>query len=187
MQKKVLSEIDIYFGTVDMPKYFEINRDQLKASLLTSVLTDKQYSNSFVIKNPNDYEMLNGKAFTMFNRYIIENFFLRHKKSIKNNFNFGSIFEKEQSSITKNLVDKYKMGDSPDYTCIYGIDIQKNSQQLIIEYSNKRLVEQFLTVELRNNEYVIFPSTLNYFFTKNNSDKTNSYMVTTYDLTDGDH
>jgi hypothetical protein len=34
MDKKVLSEIDIYLGTVDMPKYFEINRDELKSNYL---------------------------------------------------------------------------------------------------------------------------------------------------------
>ena len=37
MKKEILSEIDVYYGTVDMPKYFEINRDELKANLLNSV------------------------------------------------------------------------------------------------------------------------------------------------------
>ena len=59
--------IDIYLGTVDMPKYFEINRDELKSSLLSSVVKDKSFKTSIVINNPNDFEMLNGKAFTMFN------------------------------------------------------------------------------------------------------------------------
>ena len=71
MHKKVLSEIDTYFGTVDMPKYFEINRSELKSNLLSSVIEDKCFKNSFVISNPFDYEMLNGKAFTMLNTYLI--------------------------------------------------------------------------------------------------------------------
>jgi len=182
MKKEILSEIDVYYGTVDMPKYFEINRDELKANLLNSVLKDKSFSNNFVIGNSNDYQMQNGKAFYMFNEYIIQNFFLKHKQSVKNNFNFGSIFNKDESSITKNLIDKYKIGDSPDYTCIYGIEVNKGSQQIILEYSNKRLIENYLNLELKNNEYVIFPSVLNYFFTRNGSDKTNTYMTTTYDL-----
>lgn len=187
MKKQILSEIDVYYGTVDMPKHYEINREELKASLLSSVLKDKFFKNDIVIQNSNDFEMLNGKAFTMFNTYIIEYFLLRHKRSIFNSFNFGSIFEENESSITKNLINKYKISESPDYTCIYGIDVKNGSQQLIIEYSNKRLVEQFLTVELRDNEYVIFPSTLNYFFTKNNSNKINSYMTTTYNIANGDY
>lgn len=182
MNKKVLSEIDIYLGTVDMPKYFEINRDELKSSLLSSVVKDKSFKNSIVINNPNDFEMLNGKAFTMFNTYIIENFHLKHDVQLVNQFNFGSIFEEKENSITKNLIDKYRLDNSPDYTCIYGIDVEKNSQQLILEYSDKRLVQQFLKLELKNNEYVIFPSTLNYFFNKNTSNKINTYLTTAYGI-----
>ena len=92
MHKKVLSEIDTYFGTVDMPKYFEINRSELKSSLLSSVVEDKCFKNSFVISNPFDYEMLNGKAFTMLNTYLIENFRLKHGVTLINDFNFGNIF-----------------------------------------------------------------------------------------------
>lgn len=182
MDKKVLSEIDIYLGTVDMPKYFEINRDELKSSLLSSVVKDKSFKNSIVINNPNDFEMLNGKAFTMFNTYIIENFNLKHDVRLINQFNFGSVFEEKENSITKNLINKYRLDNSPDYTCIYGIDVEKNSQQLILEYSDKRLVQQFLKLELKNNEYVIFPSTLNYFFNKNTSDKINTYLTTAYSI-----
>ena len=36
MQKKVLSEIDLYYGHVDMPKGFEIDRDKLQSDILKS-------------------------------------------------------------------------------------------------------------------------------------------------------
>ena len=49
MDKKVLSEIDIYLGTVDMPKYFEINRDELKSNLLSSVVKDKSFKNFHIL------------------------------------------------------------------------------------------------------------------------------------------
>jgi hypothetical protein len=109
MHKKVLSEIDLYFGMVDMPKYFEINREELKSNLLSSVIKDKYFSNSSVISTPFDYEMLNGKAFTMLNTYLMENFRLKHKISIVNSFNFGSIFNEKESSITKNLVNEHNI------------------------------------------------------------------------------
>ena len=140
MHKKVLSEIDLYFGMVDMPKYFEINREELKSNLLSSVLKDK-YS-----------------------------------------FNFGSIFNEKESSITKNLVNEHNLSSSPDYTCIYGIELEKKSQQLIIEYPNKRLKENFFSIELKNNEYIIFPSTLKYFFTRNTSNQTNTFLTIAYNI-----
>ena len=182
MHKKVLSEIDTYLGTVDMPKYFEINRDELKSNLLSSVIEDKCFKNSFVISNPFDYEMLNGKAFTMLNTYLIENFKLKHGVNLVNDFNFGNIFKEKESSISKDLIDKQKLIESPDYTCIYAIDVERYSQQLIIEYPNKRLKENFFQVELKNNEYIIFPSTLKYFFTRNTSNKTNTYLTIGYKI-----
>lgn len=182
MHKKVLSEIDLYFGMVDMPKYFEINREELKSNLLSSVLKDKYFSNSSVISTPFDYKMLNGKAFTMLNTYLIENFRLKHEVNIINSFNFGSIFNEKESSITKNLVNEHDLSSSPDYTCIYGIELEKQSQQLIIEYPNKRLKENFFSTELKNNEFIIFPSTLKYFFTRNISNQTNTYLTIAYNI-----
>lgn len=180
MHKKVLSEIDTYFGIVDMPKYFEINREELKSNLLSSVIKDKYFSNSSVMSTQFDYEMLNGKAFTMLNTYLIENLKLKNGITIINNFNFGNIFNEKESSITKNLVNEHNLSSSPDYTCIYGIEVEKYSQQLIIEYPNKRLKENFSQVELKNNEYIIFPSILKYFFTQNTSNKTNTYLTIAY-------
>jgi len=182
MHKKVLSEIDTYLGTVDMPKYFEINRDELKSNLLSSVIEDKCFKNSFVISNPFDYEMLNGKAFTMLNTYLMENFRLKHEVSLVNNFNFGNIFKEKESSISKDLIDKQKLFESPDYTCIYAIDVERYSQQLIIQYPNKRLKENFFQIDLKNNEYIIFPSTLKYFFTRNTFNKTNTYLTIAYNI-----
>jgi len=182
MRKTVLSEIDLYFGMVDMPKYFEINREELKSSLLSSVIKDKYFSNSSVISTPFDYEMLNGKAFTMLNTYLMENFRLKYGINIVNNFNFGSIFHEKESSITKNLVNEQDLSSSPDYTCIYGIELEKKSQQLIIGYPNKRLKENFFSIELKNNEYIIFPSTLKYFFTRNTSNQTNTFLNIAYNI-----
>ena len=42
MQKKVLSEIDLYFGEIASPKGFEINRDRIKGDILTSFINQKE-------------------------------------------------------------------------------------------------------------------------------------------------
>ena len=38
MHKKVLSEIDLHYGTVDMPKGFEIDRDKLQKDIYLHTL-----------------------------------------------------------------------------------------------------------------------------------------------------
>jgi hypothetical protein len=46
MQKKVLSEIDLYFGEIASPKGFEINRDRIKGDILTSFINQKRINNN---------------------------------------------------------------------------------------------------------------------------------------------
>ena len=41
MQKKVLSEIDLYYGEIITPKGFEIKRDTIKNSILNSFIKEK--------------------------------------------------------------------------------------------------------------------------------------------------
>ena len=42
MQKKVLSEIDLYSGKIDMPKGFEIDRDQIRNDIIESYVKQKK-------------------------------------------------------------------------------------------------------------------------------------------------
>ena len=43
MHKKVLSEIDLHYGSIDMPKGFEIDRDKLQTDTLSSQLKNLQF------------------------------------------------------------------------------------------------------------------------------------------------
>ena len=43
MHKKVLSEIGLYDGTIDMPKGFEIDRDQLQKDILSSQIKNLKF------------------------------------------------------------------------------------------------------------------------------------------------
>ena len=43
MQKKVLSEIALYYGDVAMPKDWDIDRDKLQEDILKSQVTDSPF------------------------------------------------------------------------------------------------------------------------------------------------
>jgi hypothetical protein len=42
INKKTLSEIDLYHGNIAMPKGFEINRDRIKGDILSSFIIKKK-------------------------------------------------------------------------------------------------------------------------------------------------
>jgi len=43
MNKIKLSEIDLHYGTIEMPKGFEIDRDKLQQDILSSHIKDSQF------------------------------------------------------------------------------------------------------------------------------------------------
>jgi hypothetical protein len=42
MQKKVLTEVDLYHGEVDMPKGFEIDRDKIRNDIIESFVKKRE-------------------------------------------------------------------------------------------------------------------------------------------------
>ena len=46
MQKKVLTEVDLYHGKVDMPKGFEIDRDQIRNDIIESFVKKKRINDT---------------------------------------------------------------------------------------------------------------------------------------------
>ena len=53
MHKKVLSEIDLHYGTIDMPKGFEIDRNKLQSDILLSQIKNSKFTFS------RNWDMLN--------------------------------------------------------------------------------------------------------------------------------
>ena len=50
MQKKVLTEVDLYSGEIEMPKGFEIDRDQIRNDIIESFVKKNRIND-----NPKQY------------------------------------------------------------------------------------------------------------------------------------
>jgi len=73
MQKKVLSEIGLYYGGVDMPKGFEIDRNKLQSDTLKSQINNKEFPYSREWDKLNTYlrEHINVEyGFSLINKLI---------------------------------------------------------------------------------------------------------------------
>ena len=70
MQKKILTEISLYFGKVNMPKGFEIEQDILCDDILKSNQTDSEFPFS--------------RNWDKLNTYIIEHINLEHEIKLVN-------------------------------------------------------------------------------------------------------
>ena len=70
MQKKVLSEIDMYYGTIETPKGFEIKRDVLKNFILNSFIKNQTMSNNQLDYSYADYELSHSREYSFLLDYI---------------------------------------------------------------------------------------------------------------------
>ena len=165
IRKKVLSEISLMYGDVLMPKGFEIDRNKLIKDTLT--LNIKKSKPTFC------------KTFGMLNTYINEHINLNFKINLVYKHAWGDTYKPNQISVPLLNVDLMNYSNSPDFTCLYGI--QTNSCMVRIHYDDNRLKGNSWDIELETNMFLIFPSTCMYYLTNNQKDSLNFVQTIVYE------
>ena len=82
MQKKVLSEIDLYYGMIDMPKGFEINREKLQSDILSSQIKNSEFPFS--------------RTWDMLNTYLRDHVNLEYGFTLVNKETWGNIYKQKK-------------------------------------------------------------------------------------------
>ena len=161
IRKKVLSEISLMYGDVSMPKGFEIDRNKLIKNILK--LNIKKFKPTFC------------KTVDILNTYINEHVNLNFKINLINKHMWGDVYKPNQTSVPMLNVDPMNYRNSPDFTCLYGV--QTNDCMVKICYDNNRLKGNIWDIELKTNMFLIFPSTCMYYLTNNQKDSLNFVLL----------
>ena len=165
MQKKVLSEIDLHYGTIDMPKGFEIDRDKLQQDILNSQITDSPFPFS--------------REWDKLSTYIREHMNLEYQFTLVNKETWGNVYKPKEISIPLLNIDPIDLRGSPDYTFLYGVNVKDCSVR--IHYEDNRRKGRSWDIELTNNKFLMFPSTCMYYLTNNQKDSLNFVQTITYE------
>ena len=165
MQKKVLSEIDLHYGTIDMPKGFEIDRDKLQQDILNSQITDSPFPFS--------------REWDKLSTYIREHMNLEYQFTLVNKETWGNVYKPREISIPLLNIDPIDLRSSPDYTFLYGVNVKDCSVR--IHYEDNRRKGRSWDIELTNNKFLMFPSTCMYYLTNNQKDSLNFVQTITYE------
>ena len=181
MQKKVLSEIDLYYCEIKTPKGFEIKRDAIKNSILDSFIKEKKISNNIKDYAYSDFKIEHTQALQWLQDYIRDHFLCEYSKTLINKLCWGNVYEYNQKSFSRANVDPVDLRNAPDYTFIYGVDVGKDSTGVVIEYDDNRRKGRTWHIPLNNNDFVMFPSTNKYFISPNKSKQMNIILTTTYE------
>ena len=167
MEKIILSKIDLYYGNVEMPKGFEVDREKLEADILSSTHNNTEFPFS--------------KSWDILQTYLREHINLEYDFTLVHKKTIGNIYKPRQHSHSYLQVDLVDLRHSPDYIMLYGVNVGKDSCKVFIEYDDNRRKGRSWEIPLNNNDFVMFPSTQRYHITTNKSEQLNFILTTTYE------
>jgi len=72
----------------------------------------------------------------------------------------------------RSEVNRFDLKSSPDWICLYGVEIDPGTCTIVIKYDDNRKKDKKWRVNLENNKFVMFPATLEYYI----ENKNNSYL-----------
>ena len=165
MHKKVLSEIALHYGNIEMPKGFEIDRTKLQKDILSSHIKNSKFPYS--------------REWDKLNTYMREHINVEHDFTLINKETWGNTYKPKEVSIPLLNIDPVDLRNSPDYTFLYGVNVKDCSVR--IHYDQNRRAGRSWDIPLRTNSFVMFPSTQMYYITNNQKDSLNFILTTTYE------
>ena len=165
IKQNILSKIDLYTGTILMPKGFEIDREVLKEDIIKHNVQDCPFPFS--------------KEWDKINTYLREHINLEYGFSLINMLTTGLMFKPNESNLPECENNKVDLRNSPDYVMLYGVDVENCSVR--IYFDDNRRAGRSYDINLKNNKFIIFPSTLIYHISNNQKDKLNFILKTTYE------
>ena len=163
MEKKVLSEIALYYGDIEMPKGFEINRKQIQSDILKSQINNKDFPYS--------------REWDKLNTYLREHINVEYGFQLINKETWGNFYKPKETSISLLNINPVDLRNSPDYTLLYGVNVKDCS--IRIHYNDNRRAGRSWDISLKNNQFIMFPSTNMYYITNNQKDSLNFILTIT--------
>jgi hypothetical protein len=165
MQKKVLTEQSLFYGDIDMPKGFEIDQEKLTNDILQSSFTNKKFPFS--------------RTWDMLNTYMRDFIGLDYNINLVNKNSWGDIYKPNQTSKPLLNVDPVDLRNSPDFTMLYGVKVDKCWVR--IYFDDNRRKGRSWDIELKNNMFIMFPSTNTYIISNDQKESLNFIQTITYE------
>jgi len=165
MNKKVLTEQSLYYGDVSMPEHWEIDRVELVHHILHSSLTNEKLQFS--------------KTYDKLNTYIRDFIGVKHNINLVNKSTWGNIYKPNETTIPLLNIDHVDLRNSPDFTMLYGVKVKDCN--IKIYYDDNRRKGRSWDIELKNNMFIMFPSTNMYYLTNTQKDSLNFVQTITYE------
>jgi hypothetical protein len=169
MFKDVLAETAVYSGGLKLPEGIEIDFETLRADIL-------------VHANDPSQQFRHSRSLDIISTYIRDFYRQKAKEPIRQKDAIGYIQNGYEGTDLIRQADLMDLKNAPDYTFLFGVNVNKDSCTVVIEFDNNRHKDERVTVPLYTNAFVMFPSCLRYQFKPNTSSQPNYILTQTYEL-----
>jgi hypothetical protein len=92
---------------------------------------------------------------------------------------WGNIYKPSETTIPLLDIDPVDLRNSPDFTLLYGVKVK--DCMVRIHYEDNRRKGRSWDIPLKNNMFIMFPSTNMYYLTNNQKDSLNFVQTITYE------
>ena len=104
---------------------------------------------------------------------------LKHKIKLVNKSTWGNIYKPNETTIPLLNIDPVDLQNSPDFTMLYGVEVK--DCRVRIYYDDNRRKGRSWNIELKNNMFIMFPSTNMYYITNNQKNSLNFVQTILYE------
>jgi hypothetical protein len=115
----------------------------------------------------------------MLNTYMREHINLEYGFQLVNKRTWGDMYKPNQQTIPLLNIDPVDLRNSPDYTLLYGV--KTNNCFVRIFYDDNRRKGRSWDIELKDNMFIMFPSTNMYYINNRQKDSLNFVQTITYE------
>ena len=165
IKKKVLTDQSLFYGDIDMPTGFEIDQKKLTNDILKSTFNSKEFPFS--------------RTWDMLNTYMRDHIGVEYNINLVNKSTWGNIYKPNQTTIPLLNIEPVDLRNSADFTMLYGVKIKDCNVR--IHFDDNRRKGRSWDIKLKNNMFIMFPSTNMYYLTNNQKDSLNFVQTITYE------
>ena len=148
-----------------MPKGVEINQEVIQKDIIKHKIQDCEFPFS--------------REWDKLNTFLREHIQVEYNLKLINKLTTGYLFKPNEISYPEKDVNEVDLRNSADYTMLYGVNI--NNCSVKIYYDSNRRKGRSWDIKLNNNDFIMFPSTQQYFITNNQKDNLNLILKITYE------
>ena len=160
MHKNIISQQAIYSGEVKMPAGFEIDSLEMAKDILESSYTDEKVPFS--------------RTWDRLNKFIKEHIRVKFDLTLSNMETWGNMYLPKDKTNPLRETDLNDLKNSPDYVMLYGVDVE--DCDINIYYDDNRRKGKVWNIPLKNNKFIVFPSTCMYYI--DNMKERKNYILT---------